>query len=124
MPSVQLYDDILKELPEFGSFDTYDRDDYLETGISPLGQVGHWLNELVSNGVGDELLSRVGGFLVKIYGRSSTYRRDIVNDFGVYLFWALEYPTLTRLKPFLSPEIVEDARVYLNAIDGENYRDF
>lgn len=124
MPSVQLYNDLITEIPEFTFFDTYDREDYLETDISPLGQVGHWLNQLGQNPSDDKVVKRVCNFLNSIFDKSDYYKRDIPNDFGIYLFWALEYQTIDRIKPHLRSEILDDARKYLKAIDKENYRSF
>jgi hypothetical protein len=122
--SIQLYDDLVKEIPEFSLYDTYERSDYLETDISPLGQIGYWLNELQADPKNAPLISRVCNFLNDVFYQSKKYERDIINDFGVYFFWALDYQTIDKIKPYLKSEILEDGRKYLRSIDGENYQDF
>lgn len=124
MPSVDLYDDLITDLPEFTEFDVFGRDFYEETGMFPLGQVGLWLNALVEGKAADDLLIRITGFLNRVYYESERYRRDIVNDFCVYLFWTLNHRTIERVKSMLLPEIVDEGRKYLQVVDGPYYQAF
>ena len=68
--------------------------------MSPLGTIGGWLNELVENNDG-VLLSKVCIFLDSTYERGDDFGRDLKNEFCVWLFWRLNYPTIEKIKFFL-----------------------
>jgi len=125
MSLVQLYDDLIQKLPEFVAYDVMGREHYIEDGISPLGQIGVWLNQLaVRPNENQTLIIRICNYLNDVYTHSGKYSGDIVNDFNVYFFWALEYPTINAIKPLLNASILADGRRYLQVIDGENYQPF
>lgn len=122
---MHLYYDLIEKIPEFKNYDIFDEEDYIETGVSPLGAIGSWLNDLIIDSYGnDKLIQKICKYLNDIYSNADRFTRDIKNDFQVYMFWVLDYPTVDYIRQYLDPRILEDARVYLRAIDGENYRDF
>ena len=122
---MQLYHALIKKLPEFKEYDIMGEDHYLDDSISPFGTIGSWLKELVeSTSRNDILIRKICNYLNETYRSASSFPRDIKNDFQVYLFWVLDYPTINYIKPYLDHQIISDGREYLKAIDGENYLDF
>lgn len=122
---MHLYYDLIEKIPEFKAYSIFDEEDYIDTGISPLGSIGSWLNELSSlESQNDPLIQKICSYLNGIYINANSFNRDIRNDFQVELFWVLDYPTINYIKNYFDPQILEDGRKYLKAIDGENYHDF
>ncbi|MFC0774641.1 hypothetical protein [Terrimonas alba] len=119
-----LYYDLISKIPEFKSYSVFDEEDYIETGISPLGTIGSWLKELSADAIQNrKLIQKICGYLNDIFANADKFNGDIRNDFQVYLFWVLDYPTINHINIYLDPKILEDGRKYLKAIDGENYRE-
>jgi hypothetical protein len=122
---MQLYYDLIEKVPEFKGYDIMGEEHYAETGISPLGSLGQWLNELVgSNNKNDQLIKRICRYLNETYRSANKFSGDIRNDFQVYLFWVLDYLTIHYIKPHLDKQLLEEGRQYLKAIDWDNYQDF
>ena len=122
---MELYFDLIKNIPEFLAFDTMGEEIYIESEVSPLGALGRWLNELVTDIPSNEgLIARICVWLNAVYKDPGSYSRDVKNDFGVYLFWALNYSTIKYLKNHLDIQIISEGRVYLKAIDRNGYQDF
>jgi hypothetical protein len=122
---MQLYYDLIEKIPEFKDYDIMGEEHYVEIGISPLGSIGTWLKELVeTTSKNDSLIKKICNYLNETYRSASSFPGNIRNDFQVYLFWVLDYPTIEYIKPYLDTQILNDGREYLKAIDGENYSDF
>jgi len=122
---MQLYYDLIEKVPEFKDYDIMGEDHYVDSGISPLGTIGSWLKELVeATNRNDTLIRKICNYLNETYRNANSFSGDIRNDFQVYLFWVLDYPTIDFIKPYLDQQILSDGRKYLKAIDGGNYRDF
>ena len=120
-----LYHNLIEQIPEFKTYDVFGEEHYVEIGISPLGTIGSWLNHLASkDSANDLLIKKICSYLNNIYVNANDFEGDVLNDFGVYLFWVLEYPTIECVKQYLLPQILEDGRQYLKGIDRMNYRDF
>ena len=75
-------------------------------------------------GGNEELLKKICNYLNLIYTNENKFKRDLKNDFQVYFFWALEYPTIQQIKHRVDSAILEEGRKYLKVIDGENYQEF
>jgi hypothetical protein len=122
---MQLYYDLIEKVPEFRDYDIMGKDHYVDSGISPLGTVGSWLKELVEDKTkNDSLIRKICNYLNVAYRNASSFPEDIRNNFQVYLFWVLDYPTIEYIKQYLDQQILNEGREYLKAIDGENYRNF
>jgi len=122
---MHLYHDLIEKVPEFKEYDIMGEDHYVETGISPLGTIGSWLKELVVRASrNDSLIRKICTYLNETYSNANSFPGDIRNDFQVYLFWVLDFPTIEYIKPYLDHHILSDGREYLKAIDGDNYCDF
>src|SRR5690349_4044862 len=118
---MQLYYDLIERVPEFKEYDIIGEEHYADTSISPLGSIGSWLNDLlISKSTNDELIRKICNYLNKAYQDANKFTGDIRNDFQVYLFWVLDYPTINYIKPYLDEDIIKDGRDYLKAIDGNN----
>ena len=118
-----LYDDLIENVPEFKEYDIHEETHYIDT--SPLGTIGSWLKELtIEDPKNEKLIRKICNYLNIIYSNSDQFKEPIKNDFCVYLFWVLDYPTITKIKHHLNPHILEDGRKYLRIIDRENYQDF
>lgn len=122
---MELYDDLVVTIPAFKHYDLFGREHYVDIGISPLGTIGSWLNELSgSKDDNDQLILQICNYLNHIYTTAGDFKQDVRNDFQVYLFWSLYYSSIERIKHLLLPEILADGRVYLQTIDGAHFRDF
>lgn len=122
---MDLYFQLIDRIPEFGAYDTMEEIIYVECKVSPLGTIGHWLNHLVKDPKSnEELIHRIRVWLNDIYREPGIYSSDVRNYFGIYLFCALDYPTIRYIKKYLDKQILADGRAYLRFIDQHGYQDF
>ena len=68
---MELYDNLIEEIPEFKEYDIMGKEYYYD-GISPLGSIGTWLNELVKAGSSQELIKKICNYLNLIYTMKKT----------------------------------------------------
>jgi len=122
---MHLYFDLIEKIPSFKTYDTFGEDHYIEFGNSPLGSIGYWLNDLsVNREQNEKVIKKVCGYLNDTFKNAENFRGEVINDFQVYLFGVLDYPTINCIRPYLDPAILDLGRKYLKGIDGENYQEF
>lgn len=120
---IYFYDSLVHHIPGFGKFVPYDREICISKPRLVYEYLGSWLNYQVNEGQPSKDVLKACQLLNE--GSGTRYcREDFPGFLKTGLFFNLKYITIQRLKSYLSPDLLDRCKNYLQEIDGPNYKPF